>query len=96
QVEDVLFAAGEALSYLWGGVPVTTDMILKTDYSSQSTTSNYLMAHISSGVPASNLMGVEGNEEYHVNARDLITKKLFDGLLYSTKKEERCITSRHT
>ena len=25
---------------------------------------------------------VERNEEYHVNARDLITKKMFDGLLY--------------
>ncbi|PWA95500.1 gamma-glutamylcysteine synthetase [Artemisia annua] len=25
--------------------------------------------------------GVEGNEEYHVNARDLTTKKMFDGLL---------------
>lgn len=90
QVEDVLFAGGEALSFLWGGVPVTTDMILKTDYSSLSTTSNYLMADISSAGPTSGFIGLEGNEEYHVIARDMITKKLFDGLLYSTKKEERC------
>ncbi|KAK1300117.1 hypothetical protein QJS10_CPB13g00123 [Acorus calamus] len=30
KVEDVLFAAGEALSFIWGGVPVTADMILKS------------------------------------------------------------------
>ncbi|KAF5778932.1 putative armadillo-like helical, proteasome component Ecm29 [Helianthus annuus] len=91
KVEDVLFAGGEALSFLWGGVPVTTDMILKTDYTSLSMTSNYLMADISSAEPTtSRFIGIEGNEEYHVLARDMITKKLFDGLLYSTKKEERC------
>lgn len=88
KVEDILFAAGEALSFLWGGVPVTTDMILKTNYSSLSMTSNYLMADISSAVPTS--IGLKGNEECHVFARDTITKKLFDTLLYSTKKEERC------
>ncbi|KAI3814371.1 hypothetical protein L1987_19124 [Smallanthus sonchifolius] len=90
KVEDILFAGGEALSFLWGGVPVTTDMILKTDYSSLSMTSNYLMADISTAGPASRFIGLEGNEEYHLTARDIITKKLFDGLLYSTKKEERC------
>ncbi|XP_024961967.1 proteasome adapter and scaffold protein ECM29 isoform X1 [Cynara cardunculus var. scolymus] len=90
KVEDVLFAAGEALSFLWGGVPVTTAMILKTDYSSLSMTSSYLMADISSAVAASSVIGLEGNEECHVVARDMITKKLFDDLLYSTKKEERC------
>ncbi|MFS8035264.1 putative armadillo-like helical, proteasome component Ecm29 [Helianthus anomalus] len=91
KVEDVLFAGGEALSFLWGGVPVTIDMILKTDYTSLSMTSNYLMADISSAEPTtSRFIGIEGNEEYHVLARDMITKKLFDGLLYSTKKEERC------
>ncbi|KAI7731341.1 hypothetical protein M8C21_033512 [Ambrosia artemisiifolia] len=90
EVEDILFAGGEALSFLWGGVPVTTDMILKTDYSSLSMTSNYLMADIASAEPTSKFVGIEGNEEYHVVARDMITKKLFDGLLYSTKKEERC------
>lgn len=88
KVEDILFAAGEALSFLWGGVPVTTDMILKTNYSSLSMTSNYLMADISSAVPTS--IGIKGNEECHIFARDTITKKLFDTLLYSTKKEERC------
>ncbi|XP_076926250.1 uncharacterized protein LOC143589348 isoform X1 [Bidens hawaiensis] len=90
KVEDVLFAGGEALSFIWGGVPVTTDMILKTDYSSLSMTSNYLMVDISSDGPTAKFIGLEGNEEYHVVARDMITKKLFDSLLYSTKKEERC------
>ncbi|KAD4180200.1 hypothetical protein E3N88_28791 [Mikania micrantha] len=90
KVEDILFACGEALSFLWGGVPVTTDTILKTDYSSLSMTSNYLMADISSVGMTSRFIGIDGNEEYHVTARDMIAKKLFDGLLYSTKKEERC------
>ncbi|CAH1427060.1 unnamed protein product [Lactuca virosa] len=89
KVEDILFAAGEALSFLWGGVPVTTDMILKTNYSSLSMTSNYLMADIPSAIIPTSI-GLEGNEECHVFARDTITKKLFDSLLYSTKKEERC------
>lgn len=43
KVEDILFAAGEALSFLWGGVPVTVDIILKTNYSSLSMSSNFLM-----------------------------------------------------
>ncbi|KAK9053492.1 hypothetical protein SSX86_030126 [Deinandra increscens subsp. villosa] len=90
KVEDILFAGGEALSFVWGGVPVTTDMILKTDYSSLSMTSNYLMADISSARTTSKFIGLDENENYHVIARDMITKKLFDGLLYSTKKEERC------
>ncbi|KAK0586589.1 hypothetical protein LWI29_009245 [Acer saccharum] len=43
KVEDILFAAGEALSFMWGGVPVTADVILKTNYTSLSMTSNFLM-----------------------------------------------------
>ncbi|KAL3828680.1 hypothetical protein ACJIZ3_017482 [Penstemon smallii] len=88
KVEDILFAAGEALSFLWGGVPVTTDMILKTNYSSLSMSSNFLMGDVSSSLPRSSLS--KNDEDYHVTVRDAITRKLFDVLLYSSRKEERC------
>jgi proteasome component ECM29 len=42
QVEDVLFAAGEALSFIWGEVPVTADVILETNFVSLSQATNYL------------------------------------------------------
>ncbi|XP_011080457.1 proteasome-associated protein ECM29 homolog [Sesamum indicum] len=89
KVEDILFAAGEALSFLWGGVPVTTDVILKTNYSSLSMSSNFLMGDISSQqlLPS---MEFQHDENYHVTVRDAITRKLFDVLLYSNRKEERC------
>ncbi|KAL3530047.1 hypothetical protein ACH5RR_009369 [Cinchona calisaya] len=90
KAEDILFAAGEALAFLWGGVPVTTDMILKTNYSSLSTTSNFLMADVSSSLSSSSKIHSEGSEDYHGAVRDAITRKLFDELLYSNKKEERC------
>ncbi|KAL6519030.1 hypothetical protein OROHE_017454 [Orobanche hederae] len=89
KVEDVLFAAGEAISFLWGGVPVTTDLILRTNYSSLSMSSNFLMRDTSLSLPK--LPSVDQNvEDYHVTVRDAITRKLFDVLLYSNKKEERC------
>ncbi|KAG8388927.1 hypothetical protein BUALT_Bualt02G0176200 [Buddleja alternifolia] len=90
KVEDILFAAGEALSFLWGGVPVTTDMIFKTNYSSLSMSSNYLMGDTSSSLPRLSLMGFQDDEDYHVTVRGAITRKLFDVLLYSNRKEERC------
>ncbi|XP_058078401.1 uncharacterized protein LOC131226734 [Magnolia sinica] len=91
KVEDVLFAAGEALSFMWGGVPVTADLILKSNYSSLSLSSKYL-----TGDAPSSLLKHESTEENEasdhplVMVRDVITKKLFDVLLYSTRKEERC------
>ncbi|KAL7113564.1 hypothetical protein ACP275_04G068800 [Erythranthe tilingii] len=90
KVEDVLFAAGEALSFLWGGVPVTTDVILKTNYSSLSMSSNFLMGDTSSSLPKLLSMEFQNDEDYHVTVRDAITRKLFDALLYSNRKEERC------
>jgi proteasome component ECM29 len=91
QVEDILFAAGEALSFLWGGVPVTADVILKTNYTSLSMSSNFLTGDVTSSLSkySPNEKG-EGNEDCHVMVRDAITRKLFDVLLYSTRKEERC------
>ncbi|KAL2510922.1 ARM repeat superfamily protein [Abeliophyllum distichum] len=90
KVEDILFAAGEALSFLWGGVPVTTDMILKTNYTSLSMSSNFLMGEVSPSSSSFCLMDFDSNENYHVTVRDSITRKLFDVLLYSNRKEERC------
>ncbi|CAA0805895.1 ARM repeat superfamily protein [Striga hermonthica] len=89
KVEDILFAAGEALSFLWGGVPVTADLILRTNYSSLSMSSNFLMGDTSSCLPRLPSIG-QNVEDYHATVRDAITRKLFDALLYSTRKEERC------
>lgn len=90
KVEDILFAAGEALSFLWGGVPITIDVILKTNYSSLSMSSNFLMGDVSSSFPRASLMEFQDDESYHVTVRNTITRKLFDVLLYSNRKEERC------
>ncbi|KAL4027472.1 hypothetical protein IC575_010638 [Cucumis melo] len=93
KVEDILFAAGEALSFLWGGVPVTADVILKTNYASLSSASNFLGGDVNSYLLKykCNVAGTdETTEKFHATVRDSITKKLFDDLLYSTRKEERC------
>ncbi|KAH1090696.1 hypothetical protein J1N35_017953 [Gossypium stocksii] len=91
KVEDILFAAGEALSFIWGGVPVTADVILKTNYTSLSMTSNFLMGDMK--LSLSKYSSEEKNvvsEDCHIVVRDTISKKLFDALLYSNRKEERC------
>ncbi|XP_073008804.1 uncharacterized protein [Typha latifolia] len=89
KVEDVLFAAGEALSFIWGGVPVTADTILRSNYSSLSGSTNYLTAEmplpIVTGSWKSNC-----DEESHVMSQDMIIKKLFDDLLFSSRKDDRC------
>lgn len=90
KVEDVLFAAGEALSFIWGGVPVTPDLILKSNYSSLSQSSNYLTGEIPSAIISKNYCDTENGDDSHGEAREMIIKKLFDGLLYSSRKEERC------
>ncbi|XVE59843.1 hypothetical protein DITRI_Ditri05aG0079400 [Diplodiscus trichospermus] len=91
KVEDILFAAGEALSFLWGGVPVTADVILKTNYTSLSMTSNFLMGDMKLSLPKySSDEKKVASEDCRIMVRDTITKKLFDTLLYSNRKEERC------
>ncbi|GAB2277082.1 hypothetical protein Dimus_011791 [Dionaea muscipula] len=89
QVEDVLFAAGEALAFLWGSVPVTADVILQTNFSSLSMTSNFLTDGSSSFLKISS-KEKESSEDDHAIIRDIITRKIFDDLLYSNRKEERC------
>nr|KYP73231.1 Proteasome-associated protein ECM29 isogeny [Cajanus cajan] len=91
KVEDILFAAGEALSFLWGGVPFNADIILKTNYTSLSMASNFLMGDLTSSVSKQSTNELSKySEDYHASVRDTITKKLFDVLLYSSRKEERC------
>lgn len=90
KVEDILFAAGEALSFLWGGVPVTADLILKTNFS-LSMASKFLMGDASLSLSKHNPIEMnEANEGRDAMVREAITKKLFDDLLYSTRKEDRC------
>ncbi|XP_056161044.1 uncharacterized protein LOC115693959 [Syzygium oleosum] len=91
KVEDVLFAAGEALSLLWGAVPVTADTILKINYTSLSMSSNYLMENMSTSLTGYNSNGmIEDIEGSRASARNAITRKLFVDLLRSHRKEERC------
>eukprot|EP01018_Ginkgo_biloba_P028627 Gb_39353 [translate_table: standard] len=91
KVEDVLFSAGEALAFIWGGVPVTADEILKSSYTSLSSSSNYLTGEIASHrVDDSLVVEAEVVDDGRVTAREKITRKLFDELLYSSRKEERC------
>ncbi|KAH9316636.1 hypothetical protein KI387_025263, partial [Taxus chinensis] len=94
KVEDLLFSAGEALAFIWGGVPVTADEILKSSYSSLSTSSNYLMGEIARhGNDGNMVVECETADSGRANAREKIVKKIFGELLYSTRKEERCAGS---
>ncbi|GLJ38855.1 hypothetical protein SUGI_0791890 [Cryptomeria japonica] len=94
KVEDLLFSAGEALAFIWGGISITADDILKSSYTSLSSSSNYLMGEIAThGANDSMVVESEVADDGHVKAREKITKKLFDELLYSNRKEERCAGS---
>ena len=90
QVEDLLFAAGEAISFIWGGVPVTADLMLKSNYNSLSDSSNYLSGEMALSILESGSLESDINEESRVMAREVIVKKLFEDLLYSGRKDERC------
>jgi proteasome component ECM29 len=84
----VLFAAGEALSFIWGEVPVTADVILETNFVSLFQATNYLTSD--APLVSSNSCKRSGCEEAHAMAQKEIIKKLFDTLIYSSRKEERC------
>ncbi len=95
QAEDVLFSIGEALAFIWGGVSITADKILKSAYVSLSASSNFLTGD----APASGEdveMSDAGNSSDDSQcdlAREKIIRKLFDELLFSSRKEERCAGS---
>ncbi|KAK8955794.1 hypothetical protein KSP40_PGU002294 [Platanthera guangdongensis] len=90
KVEDVLFAAGEALSFIWGGVPVTGNEILKSNYTSLSQAYNYLAGEMSLTSMKWSSSELNVDNKSRALARDLIIKKIFDELIYSSRKEERC------
>lgn len=90
KIEDILFAAGEALSFIWGAVPVTADVILKSNYSSLSQSSNFLTGEMPLSIIKASSSENNTDEESRVMVREVIIKKLFDDLLYSSRKEERC------
>jgi proteasome component ECM29 len=47
--EDTLFAVGEALAFVWGGVPVTAEQLLKSDFVSLVASSNFLLGDTEAG-----------------------------------------------
>lgn len=70
---------------------MTPDIILKTNYTSLSMTSNFLLGDVNLSLSKYSFNGKsEANEDFHATIRDAITRKLFDVLLYSSRKEERC------
>ncbi|PKA49156.1 hypothetical protein AXF42_Ash010841 [Apostasia shenzhenica] len=93
KVEDALFAAGEALSFVWGGVPVTGDQILKSNYSSLSQTSNFLAGEMYLSAVRWDSSELNIDNDSRAIARDMIVHKLFGKLLYSSSKEERCAST---
>ncbi|KAM0826507.1 hypothetical protein ACQ4PT_068829 [Festuca glaucescens] len=89
KVEDVLFASAEALSFIWGEVPVTADVILETNFASLSQATNFLTGDAPQ-LGSKNLGKSSSCEEARAMAREEIINKLFDTLIYSSRKEERC------
>ncbi|MCO5551056.1 hypothetical protein L7F22_004553 [Adiantum nelumboides] len=91
KVEEILFTVGEALCFIWGSVSITPDEILKTSFVSLSNSFNILndegwaFQSDTERRPTTN----DGCDD-RVKARDTIVRKLFDDLLYSSRKEERC------
>lgn len=86
----MLFASGEALSFIWGEVPVTADVILETNFVSLSQATNFLTGD--APLLGSRNSGKRSScEEARTTAQEEIINKLFDTLIYSSRKEERCM-----
>ena len=91
QVEEVLFSVGEALCFIWGGHCVPADEILKTTFVSLSSAHHFLTDDTginekdSKSIPCTDEL--DGKRE---KAREVIVTKLFDELVYSGRKEDRC------
>lgn len=90
-VEDVLFSVGEAISFIWDGLSITADDILKSSFMSLSNVYASLGGHVQSHNDAMDASLVSGgaNDE-RAMARETVVHKLFDELLFSSRKEERC------
>ncbi|XP_024395125.1 LOW QUALITY PROTEIN: uncharacterized protein [Physcomitrium patens] len=91
KAEDVLFSVGEALAFIWGGVPVTANSILKSNYVSMAATSNYLSGEsLAYGKDVEMIDAVESTDDTTSDPHEINVKKLFDELLFSGYKDERC------
>ncbi|KAG6544513.1 hypothetical protein Mapa_014151 [Marchantia paleacea] len=76
KAEDILFSVGEALSFIWGGVPISADKILKTNFVSLSASTNFL--NEDAPVHGKDVeMEVAHDENDRDAARDRVVKKLF-------------------
>ncbi|CAD6343742.1 unnamed protein product [Miscanthus lutarioriparius] len=88
-VEDVLFAAGEALSFIWGRSSCDSRCDTGANFVSLSQATNYLTGDAS--LVSSNSYEKKVLVKKHTQLlRDEIIKKLFETLIYSSRKEERC------
>ena len=91
QVEEVLFSVGEALCFIWGGLCVTADEILKTTFVSLSGAHHFLTDESDvNDIDRKNIPFTNELDEKRENAREVIVTKLFDELVYSGRKEDRC------
>eukprot|EP00850_Spirogloea_muscicola_P011192 SM000068S20624 [mRNA] locus=s68:662290:671519:+ [translate_table: standard] len=89
EAEDVLFAAGESLAYIWGNLPISADVILRTSFTSLTTS----FKPNPNGDPGeASTMDTDGEDEER-GVRAKITEKLFKELLISERSEERCAGS---
>lgn len=68
---------------------MTADMILRSNYVSLSQSTNYLTSEMPIFI-SNSLHKSSTDNESHGMAQEVIVKKLFDVLLYSSRKEERC------
>ncbi|KAH6554554.1 hypothetical protein KP509_1Z325400 [Ceratopteris richardii] len=89
KVEEILFSVGESLCFIWGSLFVTADEILKTTFVSLSSTSDFLNADVEA-LHYGMKQHTQSKCDNRGKIKDRIVRKLFDDLLYSSRKEERC------
>ncbi|KAJ7569419.1 hypothetical protein O6H91_01G077400 [Diphasiastrum complanatum] len=91
KVEDILFSVGEAISFIWGDVPVSVDTMLMSNFVSLSSLSNFLTGDTNVNDGMSSLVNQDSSlEDSRADAREKIIRKLLDELLVSSRDEERC------
>ncbi|GBG83689.1 hypothetical protein CBR_g37490 [Chara braunii] len=99
QGEDVLSTVGEALTFIWGGIPISPEAILQNNFTSLAASADLLLItlegsssdmEIAEGMDKDASVKDGSHEESPAHgAKDLITKKLFDELLFSSRKDEK-------
>lgn len=94
KAEEVLFAVGESLSLIWGGLlNINADTFLRTPFISLTTSYNFL-ASDSNERPDTIMVdaeaGASGPSAELTAGQAMIKRKLLDELLVSGRKEDRC------